>query len=165
MPLPQRKRLRLLDYDYSAPGAYFVTICTRSRRCILSHIPVGAAALGGPPTILSDAGQVVEKYLLSSSRSPGVHIDNYVIMPNHVHLLIRIENPCGPPGAAAPTASLPRIISGFKRLVNKELGTNIWQRSFHDHIIRGDADYREIWQYIETNPARWRADRLYCAED
>ena len=62
----------------------------------------------------------------------------------------------GPPGASAPTmAIVPDAISALKRLVNRELGENIWQRSYHDHVIRNDSDYREIWNYIDTNPAKW----------
>ena len=69
MDFPKRKQLRLQDYDYSAPGAYFVTVCTQDRRCILSHITVGADALGGPSLQLTDTGKVVEQYLLSAHRT------------------------------------------------------------------------------------------------
>ena len=163
--LPKRKHTRLPGYDYSTPGAYFVTICTQNRKCILSEITVGADALGGPNTILTHAGRVVEKYILSVESVPGVRVDKYVIMPNPVHLILIVTESGGPPRASAPTmASVPNAVSGFKRLVNREFGQNIWQRSYHDHIIRGDADYREIWEYIENNPARWREDCFFPAE-
>ena len=65
-------------------------------------------------------------------------------------------------GRRPPTrAVVPNVISALKRLVNREAGTNIWQRSYHDHVIRGEADYREIWTYIDTNPARWGEDCYY----
>ena len=95
MELPKRKPIRLPDYDYSSPGTYFVTICTQDRRCILSRITVGADALGGPQLQLTDAGKIVEQYILSSDRIPGFRVDKYVVMPNHIHLIMRIEN--GPP--------------------------------------------------------------------
>ena len=159
---PQRKATRLKAYDYSSPGAYFITICTKDRRYILSEITVGADALGGPKNRLTHSGRIVEKYILSTSNIPGLHVDKYVIMPNHVHLLITVDETGGPPRASAPTmASVPNAVSALKRLVNREIGNNIWQRSFHDHVIRNENDYREIWNYIETNPARWFEDRFY----
>ena len=91
MDFPNRKQVRLQDYDYSAPGAYFVTVCTQNRRCILSHIAVGADALGGPNLTLTETGKTVEKYILSSDRIAGLHVDKFVIMPNHSHLLLRID--------------------------------------------------------------------------
>ncbi len=161
--LPERKRLRLEQYDYSTPGAYFITICTYEKRCILSDIRVGADALGGPDVALTDTGRIVEKYVLSTDNIPGIHVDKYVIMPNHIHLLLTVEAVDGPPGASAPTmAAVPSAISALKRLVNRELGTNIWQRSYHDHVIRGEPDYREVWNYIDSNPLRWREDCFYA---
>ncbi len=162
MALPQRKPTRLKAYDYSTPGAYFVTICTEDRKCILSDITVGADALGGPLVRLTPEGQIVERYILSTENIPGIHIDKYVIMPNHVHLILLVDEMDGPPRASAPTMeAVPNAVSALKRLVNRALGRNIWQRSYHDHVIRGEADYREIWQYIDTNPARWAEDRYY----
>ena len=157
MELPKRKPVRLPDYDYSSPGAYFITICTRDRRCILSNITVGADALGGPCLQLTDTGKVVEEYILSTDRMSGICVDNYVVMPNHIHMLLRIDN--GPPRASAPTVS--DAVGALKRLVNRRLGQNIWQRSFHEHVIRNELDYLEIWKYIEANPAKWAEDRYY----
>ena len=161
MDLPKRKTIRLPNYDYSSPGAYFVTVCTRDRRCLLSEINVGADALGGPCLSLTATGKVVEKYILSTDRICGVSIDKYVIMPNHIHLILRIsdEPQSGPPRASAPTVS--DAIGAMKRLINKEVGANIWQRSFHEHVIRGAEDYAMIWDYIEQNPAKWAEDRYY----
>ncbi len=103
MDLPNRKQIRLPDYDYSAPGAYFVTVCTQNRRCILSDICVGAGALDGPKPHLTDMGKIVENYILSTERIPGVHVDKYVIMPNHIHLILTIDENGGPSRAPAPT--------------------------------------------------------------
>ena len=158
MELPKRKSSRLPEYDYSTPGAYFVTICTHDRQCILSDIIVGADAPGGPQPRLTDAGRVVEQYILSTERIPGFYVEKYVIMPNHVHLILRLEG--GPPRASAPTVS--DAVGALKRLVNRRLGSNIWQRSFHEHVMRGERDYREIWDYIDQNPAKWSEDRYYA---
>ena len=157
MALPTRKPMRLPEYDYSSPGAYFVTVCTANRRCILSDITVGADALGGPRLQLTDVGKIVEKYILTTERMPGFHVEKYVIMPNHIHMILRIDN--GPPRASAPTVS--DAVGALKRLVHRRLGQNIWQRSFHEHVIRNDIDYREIWEYIDANPANWAEDCYY----
>ena len=181
MDLSKRKPVRLPEHDYSAPGAYFVTVCTKDRRCILSNLTVGADALGGPNLQLTDTGKIVEKYILSTDRMPGFRVDKYVVMPNHIHMILRIEN--GPPGASAPTndpqtragepsdrpkyaegASAPTVsdaVGALKRLVNRALGQDIWQRSYHEHVIRNENDYREIWAYIDANPAKWAEDRYY----
>jgi REP element-mobilizing transposase RayT len=154
--LPKRKRTRLPAFDYGTAGAYFITICTKERRCILSEIAVGADALGGPQSRLTHAGQIVEKYILSTNNISGLYVDKYVIMPDHIHMILFVEGCGGPPRASAPTAAaIPNAVSAFKRLVNRELGTNIWQRSYYDHVIRNEQDYRETWQYLENNPARW----------
>ena len=164
MELPKRKPIRLSDYDYSSPGAYFVTICTHDRQCILSRVSVGADALGGPNLQLTDTGIVVEQHILSTDHIPGFRVDKYVVMPNHIHMILRIDSETaspdnGPPGASAPTVS--DAVGALKRLDNRRLGHDIWQRSFHEHVIRNEHDYREIWDYIDQNPAKWVEDRYY----
>ena len=160
MELPKRKPLRLPDYDYSGPGAYFVTICTHDRRCILSRIPVGEG-LAPPAVELSPVGQCVKEQVLAlPKRYPSVRIDNYVIMPNHVHLLVSFDpdpggaspSPADPdPGGASPSPTLSDVVRVLKslstRLSRGHLGDlPLWQRSFHEHVIRSERDYREIWE-------------------
>ena len=146
-----RKPIRLKEYDYTTDGAYFITICTKDRQKILSEIHrVGDDAHIVPTPI----GRLVDGFIQSI---PG--IDKYVIMPNHIHMIIRIAD--GPMWASAPTQPIPARVRSFKTLVTKELGTSIFQRSYYDHIIRGEQDYRDIWQYIDNNPARWTEDDLY----
>ena len=157
MELPKRKSIRLSDYDYSTPGAYFVTICTKDRKCILSNLTVGADALGGPRLQLTDTGKIVEQYILSTHRMTSFRVEKYVVMPNHIHLILWIES--GPPGASAPTVS--DAVGALKRLVNRRIGHDIWQRSFHEHVIRNEQDYREIWEYIDQNPVKWVEDRYH----
>ena len=176
MDLPKRKRIRLPEHDYSAPGAYFVTICTKDRRCVLSRIAVGEG-LAPPAVELSPIGQCVKEQILElPDRYPTVHIDNYAIMPNHVHLLVSIH---ADTGGASPSPTF-RPDSGGARdsptlfdvvRVLKSLSTRLsrehpgdlplWQRSFHEHVIRNERDYREIWEYIDANPAKWAEDRYY----
>ena len=186
--LPKRKPARLREYDYSTPGAYFVTVCTHEKRCSLSTISVGAGALDGLSIQLTEQGKIVEKYILSTEQIPGMHVDKYVIMPNHIHLILVVDGNSGPSRAPAPTngnsgpsrapaptnafegdvssktpanAKIPRAIGVMKRLINKEAGENIFQRSYHEHVIRNEADYRRIWDYIDTNPAKWTEDCYY----
>ena len=103
MDLPQRKQIRLPDYDYSAPGAYFVTICSHEKRCILSTITVGDGVLDVPCVRLSPYGKIVEETLREIVNTYSwLSLDRYVIMPNHIHLLLRIRG-TGPSGTPAPT--------------------------------------------------------------
>ena len=94
-----------------------------------------------------------------------IKIEKYVIMPNHIHILIRILDvgkPNGPSGTTVPTNSrISRFISTLKRFCNKECGENIWQTRSNDHIIRDKYDYEKIWEYIDTNVTRWETDSLY----
>ena len=169
--LPKRKNLRLKQYDYSSQGAYFVTICIKDRKRILSDIikpSVGVGAHDDPliPQIqLTRIGEIVEKYLLSSEQISGVKIDRYIIMPDHIHAIIFInpnEHPKRKNGSSrAPTPTnemLPHIVSTFKRFCNKEVGDNIFQRGYIEHIVRDRADYETRIKYICENPIRWYYD-------
>lgn len=155
MTRPQRKANRLKSYDYSQNGVYFVTICTKERRPYLGKI-VGGDAHIAPHMRLSPYGMIVESYMRSI---PG--IDIYVIMPNHIHMIIRKD---GPMWASAPTTSLSDDVRSFKILVTKQSGLSLFQRSFHDHVIRNESDYRRIWEYIQTNPIKWQQDCFYTEE-
>ncbi len=165
-PRANRKRLRLPDFDYRATGAYFVTICTKGRRCLLWGEAAGADAVGDdahivPPDRLSDYGRVCDQYIHSMSVVyTGVSVDHYVIMPNHIHLLIRLDGAMW----ASPPTGIESIVRSFKTLVSKEIGVSVWQRSFYDHIIRNQEDYDQIAEYIMTNPMRWQMDSLYAEE-
>ncbi len=155
---------RGFSYDYSSPGAYFVTICTQNRRCILSHITVGAATSRPPEVRLTQYGEIVDLAINTiSSIYPGISIGNYAIMPNHVHLLLRICVDENGRQIAAPTVST--VIGQMKRWASMQAKTVLWQKSFHEHVIRNENDYREIWEYIDANPARWAEDRYFieCA--
>ena len=162
MDLPERKPMRLRDYDYSSPGAYFITVCTRGKECFLSRIDVGAGVLDGPKVVLSFRGAVVEETIRNMGRHyPHVSIDPFVIMPNHIHLLVRISAG-GPSGTPAPTnAVIPSLVSYLKRVTNRKCAAPLWQRSNYDHGIRNEDDYRQIAEYIHANPTRWGEDRFH----
>ena len=157
--MPERKQLRLREYDYGQAGAYFVTVCTKDKKCILGSV-VGADDYIGPYVRLSPVGKVVESYL---HRIPG--ISHCVIMPNHVHMILHISSTNileGPMWPSAPAkADISSLVRTWKTLITKELGYCIWQRSFYDHIIRNEADYLRIAEYIEGNPAKWCDDVYY----
>ena len=164
--LPVRKPNRLPDYDYSTPGAYFLTVCTQDRKPILGSI-VGGGDLDAPKVALSKAGAVVRKHILLSNRINGVTIDKYVIMPNHIHLIVLVDGKAagGTSRAPSPTnAVIPHFVSTLKRFCQREIGGTLFQRSYHDHVVRDEADYLKIWQYIDTNPAKWEADCFYTTE-
>ena len=161
MTLPNRKPTRLKDYNYSQNGAYFVAIYTHNEEKFLCDI-VGGGAYDAPKIILSELGKIVEKYILSTNNIPELTVDKYVIMPNHIHLILFLQNQNGTSKALSPTNNIiSHSVSTFKRFVNRDVGQNIFQRSFHDHIIRGENDYLKIWNYIDTNPQKWKEDCFY----
>lgn len=140
------------------PGAYFITICTKGRKELLSKI-VGDDAFIVPKNNLSQIGLICDKYINNiNNKYENVAVDKYVIMPNHIHLIIFLH---GTMKASSPTKNIETIIRSFKTMVTREIGNTIWQRSYHDHIIRGDRDYDEIWEYIDTNPLKWKDDCFY----
>lgn len=160
MEMTERKPNRLSEYDYSTNGAYFITICTQNRKPILGHI-VGGGALDAPNITLTEFGQIAHKYILSSNRITGICVDKFVIMPDHIHLIVRINQIAsqGMSKAPSPTnAAIPHFVSTFKRFCHRDIGAVIFQRSYYDHVIRNQRDYDEIWQYIENNPRKWLLD-------
>ena len=153
--LTKRKHPRLKNFDYSENGHYFVTICVKNQEKLLGEV-VGRGVHDAPSVLLSHTGKIVEKYIFSINNSNKVSVDAFVIMPNHIHLLLFLDNLDGVSGTPRPTNTiLSHTISGFKRLCNKELGKNIWQTSFYDHIIRNQEDYKVHYRYIEDNPTMW----------
>ena len=174
--LPKRKPTRLRDFDYSSVGAYFVTICTESRRKILSRI-VGGDVLDAPQNdVLQDGsciellphGRVADRYLRQMGEFyEHIKVEQYVIMPNHIHLMLFVSD-SGSSGRSTPTkqhSAVSRFVSTFKRFCNKEYGANVWQRHFNDHIIRNRTDYEEHLRYIAENPMRWFYDELYSEDE
>ena len=147
-----RKSIRLREYDYATNGAYHVTICTKNREKVLSRIVnVGEGLCALPKVQLTAIGEVVASTIrYIQEHESNVHIVHYVIMPDHVHLLILLEEKGG-----RGSPPLHEIIKRLKTYTTRCYGQVLWQRSFHDHIIRGRQDLEETWQYIDNNPIRW----------
>ena len=154
MEFCERRSNRIPEYDYSKNGAYFVTICTQDRKKILSSIVGDGFPVPKTCGIIAQETirQIPEKY-------PSVTVDQYVIMPDHIHSLLRFDWDFG---TGDPSPTLGNVIGWYKYQVTKQInlemntkGTKIFQRSYYDHVIRNQQDYNEIWQYIENNPRKW----------
>jgi len=175
--LPKRKAIRIEDYDYSTPGAYFITVCTANREKIFWSdrrgelcSPADNVQTGdqrSPLRVeLSDVGKIVDVEIQKMNTVyDAVRVDKYCIMPDHIHFILSIDTDengrtcrgklCSP--ACAPTIS--RVIKQFKGSITKQVGRPIWQKSFYDHGIRNQQDYDEIWAYIENNPLKYALKR------
>ena len=165
----QRQSLRLKGYDYSNNGAYFVTICAKDRQCFLGNVVGGEMQANA-------MGQIVRSLWNElPTHYPGIAIDEFVIMPNHVHGIICIvgaqfiaphinnRNEINPKGAINRAPTLGEIIRRFKGgsayLIRKvHASTFAWQRNYHDHIIRNEKELRRIREYIVNNPLTWEQD-------
>ena len=168
--LPDRKRLRLKNYDYSSNGAYFITICTKNRTTLFSI--VGADPISALPASSLSSAVVENAFLETVARYDGVEAPVYVLMPNHFHAIITFSRA---DKESAPT-SLSAFVRDFKRhstsayadLVKQgrlpPFDGQLWQRSYYDHIIRNRDDYLAIAKYIHENPSNWSSDELYCDE-
>lgn len=159
--LPTRKPNRLNGYDYSSCGAYFITICTQEKKKLFWNnvgAPIGRP--DGERFVLSDYGVIAEEAINNINRIyPMISVDKYVVMPNHIHMIVSINADAGGRPMGAPTIST--VINQMKGYVTKKIGFPVWQKLYHDHVIRGQQDYDEIWQYIDENPAKWDSDCYY----
>ena len=159
-----RQSLRLREYDYSKPGAYFITICAFRKECLFGEIANGRMQL-------NELGEIVKKcWYELPNHYENVVLDEFVIMQNHVHGIVIIDNDnVGAGLKPAPTKSvrhgLPEIVRGFKtfsaRHINEfrdTMGTPVWQRNYYERVMRNDAELRKIREYIIANPAMWGSD-------
>ncbi len=181
-----RKKQRLNGLSYSENGAYFITICCQRMSCLLGgivadsldfHPTVGGgvpdAPCAGFRVELTGCGELVDRKIKELNELySGVNVDHYVIMPNHIHLLLSVDATEGASRTPPPTVvtnpnnqrsndTVPRFVSYFKRSTNRESGLKIWQRGYHDHVVRDSRDYQIRWTYIDNNPARWAEDEYY----
>jgi REP element-mobilizing transposase RayT len=183
-----RRSIRLRGYDYTQPGAYFITVCIEGRQCVLGEI-------AGDKMRLNEAGRMVETtWEAIPTQYSGVEIDAFVVMPNHIHgiiVLVGADPRVCPENMGAPRSaplqrweretttnpaqpqwlSLSTVVQRFKTLTTKRYmdGVNhyawppfpgrLWQRNYYEHIIRNEAALEQIRQYIADNPARWAVDR------
>lgn len=160
----RRESIRLQGFDYNSAGAYFLTICTKNRQSVLSTV-VRGDVLDAPYRIhLLPYGEIADKYIQQlNDFYSNIRVDGYVIMPNHIHLLLMVTED-GASRTSPPTrqhSAVSRFVSTFKRFCNKEYGHNVWQRYYNDHIIRNQEDYDKHLKYIQENPIRWQEDELY----
>ena len=171
MNLPKRKPMRLKGYDYSQNGAYFITICTHNRKCLFSNIVGAIYEL--PENKLTQYGEFVEQIIGILPDRFNVAIPKYVVMPNHIHLIVEITNKDEKRAIHESPLQyhrsvIDKIVGFLKMNVSKKIhnthSDKIWQRSYHDHIIRDEKDYHKIWEYIDTNVIRWEKDCFYNSE-
>ena len=142
-----RKNPRMSYYNYSTPNYYFVTICTRDKRCLF-----------GAPNHLNLFGKIAEVGLSQiEPHFPGVRVDKHIVMPNHIHAIVVLTN---------TKVNLSVVIGQYKAFVSNRMHKAghtgpVWQTSFHDHVIRSQRSYQHIWQYIDSNHAKWQTDCFY----
>ena len=150
----ERKQNRLQNYDYSQKGAYHVILCSLRQERIFSEI------------IMLENGDVSLNLLLSGkeisggideleTRYPWIHVVDYCIMPNHVHLLLYFQD-------SIEGKRLSTVINQLKGAVRKRVGYPIWEKGYYDHIIRGEEDFVLTRKYIQENPMKWAEDKYYC---
>ena len=151
MDYPKRKSPRIPGYDYSNENYYFITICTHDKQCIFGSV-----------NKQNNFGRIAKNHIIQlSNHYDGVYVDHYVVMPNHVHMIIVLEN--------SGKNDLNQVIGQFKSGVSREIrnmepAMRVWQRSYYDHVIRNEKSYCEIWEYIEYNPLKWEEDRFYSKD-
>ena len=145
---PNRKPIRIKNYNYSTPGAYFITVCINGRKPILWNV---GAAICRPN--LSKIGSIVETAILQiPEHYPVITVDKYCIMPDHIHMILSINTDEDGRQIAAPTVS--SVVGHRKRWVSMQLDHSIWQKSFIDRVIRNEMGYQAVWEYIENNPIK-----------
>ncbi len=173
-----RRSIRLRGYDYSQCGAYFITICVQHRKCLFGKIVNGEM-------ILNEYGKIVELCLNAiSTHYQNVILDEYIIMPNHIHIIIIVgagsslpytqinigrENPAEiNTGRENPAPTIGNIVGYFKYMATKQINDvikngvqKIFQRNYYEHIIRNENEYNNIAQYIIDNPKNWSVDKNY----
>ena len=174
-----RRSIRLRGYDYSQAGAYFVTIVCQGRVCLFGDV-------AGEEMQLNDAGGMVQQVWQDlPDRYSGINMDEFIVMPNHIHGVINFVHPVGAPLVGAQGASresnprattrvaptLGNVVGAFKSLTTveyvrgvKSLGWpqfsgKLWQRNYFEHVLRSEDSLTKIRQYIRDNPLRWEFDK------
>lgn len=158
-----RRSIRLKGYDYTQAGAYFLTLCTKDRTCLFGDIVDGLM-------VLNVAGRVVDEYWKAiPSHFPQVELDTFVVMPNHIHGVLRIRavgaKHLSPPRSRrlGTSNTIGSVVRGVKIGVTKWMRVNtdihdVWQRNYYEHVIRDESSLNRIREYIADNPASWADD-------
>jgi REP element-mobilizing transposase RayT len=163
----RRRSVRLRGHDYSRPGSYYVTLCTANRQCLFGDVIHGTVELNA-------LGRIVEEeWRKTATIRPDVELDEFMVMPNHVHGILVIRRGerqnCGSRVARfgrSVAGSVAVIVGQFKSVVTKTInrergtpGANVWQRNYYDRVIRNDQELNRIREYIRNNPNQWAEDR------
>jgi putative transposase len=142
--------MRLAHFDYTQPGAYFVTICAAERACLFGEVADCVMLISGAGEVVADVWRTLPP------RFPEITLDSFVVMPNHIHGVICIS--------ATMKRGLPAVVQAFKSLSARRIAARgrstspIWQRGYYEHVVRNDADLDRVRRYIEENPIRWDLD-------
>ena len=152
-----RKRTRLPGFDYSQPGAYFITACAHNQRCIFGGV-------AGNLVRLSKYGHIVQDIWLSLPQYYSyISLDAFIVMPNHIHGILIYTGTNGD----CQRVALPGVVGSLKsystRTINKLRSNStppVWQRGFYEHVLRPEEDINDYRQYIEENPLKWHLDEL-----
>ena len=169
---PKRRSIRLQGYDYAEVGAYFITICTEKRKCLFGDVIDGQIQLNNLGRVVVDAWEWLGR------QYDYVETVELVVMPNHLHGVIIINDESTGGSRTAPTPELAvvrkplgRLVGAFKTVSSKSInalrgspGVQVWQRNYYEHIIRNDDDMTSIRQYIIDNPAGWEKDPEYSSD-
>lgn len=156
MDHPIRKRNRIPNYDYSTCGKYFVTICTAERKPFFRSVEADVIPKPKFPP-LTPYGQIVQTAIEQiASHYQGVQVEKFCIMPDHIHMILSIDNTENGRMISAPTLST--VVGSMKRWISKQIRQPIWQKSFFDRVIRNEEEYLEIWDYIDKNPLKQAED-------
>ena len=155
---PTRKIIRLPNYDYSADGAYFITICIHQRHCFLGNIVQDCMQL-------NEAGEMVQSYWHSiPAYYSGVSLDVFQVMPNHIHGILFLNK---------AQFSLSNLINRFKTITTRQyinevyqnnwhpFNGKLWQRSYYENILRDEDTLYLTREYIVNNPANWHKDKMF----
>ena len=146
--LPIRKNIRLKGYDYSKENIYFITICAKERKEILGKITERN-------DIELTKESKIAKYNINEIEKiyDNAIIDEYTIMPNHIHILVKMKN--------KKNVTISKVIKHYKAKISREITYSIWQKSFYEHIVRNETEYIKIKEYIQNNVANWKEDKYY----
>ncbi len=180
--MKNRKRNRMKGFDYSSNNIYFVTICVQNRECCFGYVGTGRDLSVHHPENHHPENQMVDLFMMQMNLNvigeivqakinwlqeqyKYVIIHNYVVMPNHVHIVIEIDS-IKVKDSSVKIKSLSSLIGAFKTVSSKfihqqGLESFAWQRSFHDHIIKNEKAYDNIMNYIDLNPQKWNQDTFY----
>jgi putative transposase len=156
--LPNRQSNRLKGHDYSEPGCYFVTVCTREKQLLFGSVRFG--------TMHENLfGRIARRcWFEMLEHRDNIELGSFVVMPNHLHGIIKLFVPEDRlrPGVWRTGASLASIVGGFKAAVSRRItGESIWQRVYYDRVIRDQEELRRVSAYIEANPETWQFDSLH----